>query len=131
MRTVARANFGVSAVTSRDGTVATPTRHFSNGRYLKCELHGQRYASSDEAFAAMTTRGYCEPFYSRKSVPNATFAKLKSERQACQFDALYRLYQHMGRRGQNRVQLRNRLQRLAKAVSIFHPVANAWKRRVA
>lgn len=129
MKTCARENFGVSSCSDGQVCIATPTRHFpGHGKFAKCDLYGKRFKNSDEAHQAMAERGYSEPYFSRSSVPVPLFAKHASHRLQCQFDALYRFYKWQGRRGANRLQLRDKLAKMAKRVGIFHPVANAMNK---
>jgi hypothetical protein len=125
--TVALDGFGVSSMTGDGKCVAQPTRHFAglNMKWLHCSMYGKQFNSSDEAHSAMHEHGYSETYYSRRSVPAPVFAKLKGERERCKFDALYRLYKWMGRRGLNRRAVRDRLVRLA-ARGNFHPAAKQF-----
>lgn len=136
--TVSREGFGVSCCCGDGKVVATPTRHFKGSlKFLKCELHGRQFPTSDEAFAAMVERGYNDLHYPRSSVPISTFAKLNHVQRQCRFDAEYRLFRHLLRladreTGLTRALLLEKadkmhptLRRTAAKVGIFHPVANA------
>ena len=128
--TCAAPGFGASATTSEGRTVATPTRHFpGTGKFQKCDLYGKVFPNSDAAFRAMAERGYCEPYFSRTSVPSPLFAKLAHVRQQCRFDALYRLYKHQGGCGACRLKLYRKLEIMAARVGIFHAVAKNWGRK--
>lgn len=125
--TVACDGFGVSSMTGDGKCVAQPTRYFvgHNMKWLHCSMYGRQFSNSDEAHAAMHKHGYSETYFARRSTPIPTFAKLKSERERCKFDALYRLYKWMGRRGLNCRAVRDRLVRLAARVN-FHPAAKQF-----
>lgn len=105
-----------------DSTGATASVYrFLNGKYLKAELNGKRFPSSDEAFHAMDEHGYGTKYYPRSSVVLPLFAKLKHCRETAKFDALYRYWKHLVKHGNasaNRIQ--SKVARLAKRVGCFH-----------
>lgn len=126
-QTCSAPGFSAGATSGGGKTVAQPTRHWPGHlKSGKCDLYGKEFPDSDAAFKAMAERGYCEPYYPRGSVLIETFDGLASERRRCAFDAAYRFYKWLGRRGANRTKLRDKLTVMAKGVGIFHPVARNW-----
>lgn len=136
MRTCTRANFGVSACSDPHSNCYTahPTRHFPghNHKWLKCELYGKVFPSSDAAFAAMDERGYTQPYYRRMSV-NWTESGVDYGR-SNEFDRRYRYFKHVLKQARRcqpgyfivaNYEIAN-LKKMATKVRIFHPVANAW-----
>ena len=115
-------------------SMATPTRHFpGTGKYLHCELYGKTYPTSDLAHAAMLAHGYSQVYYPRTSTVSHCFRNSRSCNAAAKFDALYRLWKWKTRQAERQGALSkwphaemSALKRLAKDVTIFHPVANAW-----
>jgi hypothetical protein len=96
------------------------------GFWPKCEHDGKLFKNADEAWQFAADYGYLSPYYRRSCVVSPAFAKLESQINAARFDALYRQWQWTEKRGFNNANLFNRLVKLAKKVSIFHPATKTF-----
>lgn len=100
-----------------------------NGKYLNSEINNKVFLNSEEANKEIINKGYGSWYYPRASVVLPLFATLPAQIAQAKFDALYRLYKWTGRQKDlpnkyNKVlNLRKKLTKLAKKVSIFHPCA--------
>lgn len=59
--TVALEGFGSSVCTSGGTTTLTPTVGWFKGKVRKADAYGERFASSEDAWARMRERGYSQP----------------------------------------------------------------------